>query len=364
LIAVAAFAESEAKFQLIEGENLTNAAIDFNYRWQYSEVLNISLTIPMVSLPKKAFVWTSGSVDAHAANASAMANANGLASIALPPTDTLIPMAALGYGTGEASVKIDLSNLLEKELSGQGVAVLKGGMVGIAAISLQEMKPDGTAANKRKLMKGACDAQEIKDGSVTGMTCTMYQDEMKITITYVSSTEAGVLNYANTPVSPRSVDMIIEVDGFPLTDDNNHARLDFALVTGNGMMSVEGNASVIVKNNERVYAALSSHCIVNNKIEAVTVTINASGDISAVDAFSQLILDYVIDGNLTGNIAHVDFPAGVRSFVYDPAAGAGTVVYDAEPKEQPVVPPTPTGASSTVALSLLAALVCALLFLF
>jgi len=187
--------------------------------------------------------------------------------------------------------------------------------------------------------------------NLNGITCTYSPSGNKadVTITYVTSTKAGIMKYGYTPVSPRSLEMIIEVADFDLSSKKNHIRLSLGLLTASGAGSVEGNANIVHREGEDdLYAAASAYAVIDGKRKSVDVTVKSGAD--GLDSTSKLILNAALGGNIDAQIAYVDFPAGEDSFVYDPACGAGKDVYKA-------------GASS-VALSVLVALVCALLYLF
>jgi len=346
-VAVAAFADFDASF--VSNVNLSNAEADFKYRWQYAEMLDTKIV--GFALPDKCYVWSSGSVDGHASSSS-YANADGMVAVAFPPAALTYPFAVLGYASGEASVKVDLSTLLQGMVSGS--SVFKGGMVALAVLNIQEMTPDGKPVLDNILdLKNSCNPTKIGDNEVSGMTCTesFASKSATVTYTYVTSTKAGILKYGETPVSPRSIETIVDVKGFTLTNKDNHARMNIAILTGEGAGNVQGNATIVTKDKESIYVAVSSQAIVNGKAE--NVNINFASDSNSLDLVTQAMMKVVLGANYNFRIAHVDFPAGVESFVYDPAAGTGRVVYEAA-----------ASGASTAVLSILAALVCALLFLF
>jgi len=376
VIAAAALAESQTKFEFLPGKNLTDASANFVFRWQKGVMWDFPASPnPIITFPEKAFLWTSGSVDVSATPSSALATANAMVSIAMPPTGSLVPMAALGYGVGEAAARAQAASVVSGMLTGQGAGVFQAGLVGVAALALSEVKPDGTSAGNVMSLQGACTPQEIKDGDVAGLTCTQTHDACKVTVTFVTSAQAGILKYAANPVSPRSMEMILDVNGFPLKDEQNHVRLDIALIVAEGEGELKGNASIKKIEGEDVYAGVSTQFVSGNGIYEADVSV-VSG-LPGVDMIANATFRSIFGANFTGKIAHIDFPAGEKNFVYDPAVGSGSNVYEALPPDVELpsssAAPQPQSqsqhqseslkpsAASTVTLSLLAALICALI---
>jgi len=370
VIAAAALAESQAKFEFIPGKNLTNASANFVFRWQKGMMWDFPASPnPLITFPEKAFLWTSGSVDASITPSSALATANAMVSFAVPPSASLLPMAALGYGVGEAAAKAQAASIVSGMLMGQGAGVFQAGLVGISALALSEVKPDGTSAGNVIGLRGACTPEEIKEGDIAGLTCTQTHDACNVTVTFVTSAQAGILKYAANPVSPRSMEMILDVNGFPLKDEQNHVRLDIALIIAEGEGELKGNASIKKIEGEDVYAGVSTQFVSENGIYEADV--NVVSGLPGVDILTNATFRSIFGSNFTGKIAHIDFPAGAKNFVYDPAVGSGSNVYEALPPDvelssssaapQPEPEPVEPDAASSAALSLLVALVCALI---
>jgi len=324
-VAVAAFA-ANIDTSFVSNVNLSNAEADFKFRWQYADMIK-SQTYFNHSLPD-CYVWSSGSVDGHVASQS-YANANGMVAVAFAPSNMTFPYAVLGYASGEASVKVNLPSLFAGMIS--GTSTFKGGMVAMAVLNIVEMKPDGNPvrSNVVSLRSDSCTPEKVEKGEVSGMTCTATYDgkDTTVTYTYLTSTKAGILKYGETPVSPRSIETIVDVKNFKLTDEKNHARLNIALLTGKGAGSVKGNATVVRKDDEDVYVAVSGQAVINGTVKDVNIQISSESD--DLDLTTKIMMNAILGMNYDFRVAHVDFPAGVESFIYDPAAGAGRVVYEA-----------------------------------
>jgi len=356
VLAAAVLASSEIDFSFKSGENLTDAEANFQYRYQKAFVLHNGLSVLPLPLPTDVFLWTSVSVDAKAADSKALAKADALGGVAIPPNRGFFPVGVVGFGTGKAAAQVKFSDNILSTAKFLAEGDFKGdfnaGVVAMAAFTIAEFTSkgeyvEGTAV---ALSDNSCDPESIESDGISGMTCTMTPKgtDAKVTVTYVTSEKAGILKYGNTPVSPRSMEMIIKVDGFKLTSKKNHIRMLLGFLSASGSAEVDGNAKVIKnKDADDVYVAASEYAVIDDKRVEVDVSIKSGHeDLGSVEA----ILEATLGGSLDTQLVNVDFPAGEESFIYDPAAGSGSNVYLA--------------GANTAALSLLAALVCALLFFF
>jgi len=337
--------------------NLTNANADFSFRYTFADVVNL--------LGVKSLVWSSASVDASASS-GAKAQADGMIGMGVLPTLLSPPTVIFAYGKGEATVDVkidDLSSSLFTSHQGLG-ASFSGGAMAMSALSMVEMDPDDKVAGDVLLLRpfGAiCVGKEINgdEGNLQGLTCTYNalkpglvpsKSDAEVTITYITSKKAGILEYGKTPVSPRSYEMIIEIKNYPLTNEKNHVRMSLGFLSVSAGAGVNGSATEVIHREgmDDVYIAASEHVVVNGNTADVKVKV-ASGN-PDIDSSMMVVLQAALGANLDARITTVDFPAGAKDFVYDPAVGAGKSVYEA--------------GASTAALSLLLALVSVLLYLF
>jgi len=332
-------------------ENLTDASDTFRWRWCHSE----KKTTPTVTggffhLPEKLFIWRSSSVDYDSAKDSKKKDADALVGAGFLSSLAFAPTAIVAYGVGKNAVDLKDKEFIEKLCQGEMYEPFRGGAVAFTVYSLEEVYPNGTTVDDTLtvLRSATCEPEEIKRNYAKGMTCTMVFPRAQVTMTYVASKIAGILSYGVTPVSPLSLGLIIEVNHFVLTNPENHVRLNMGLITSSGAAGIEGKAKIIKKEGEQVYAAISEFAVINGARTAVPTSIRSGPN--PLGTNENGLLSVALGSNLDYHVATVDFPAGIKSFVYDPAAGANSVVYEA--------------GASTVALSLFVAIVCALLFLF
>jgi len=360
IVAALAFAEADMNLTFIPGENLTTA---FSFRWQKNSMIKTPQRIfpasRNITLPDYVYLWGSASINVNFTPTSISGDANSMVCFAFPPSASVYPFANLAYAAGDSATRVDPREFLTSIGSMQTSSVFKGGAVAMVALSVEELDSLGQATgNKAEFKSDTCVPREIKDGAVKGMTCTMTTETSpaEITITYITSSQAGILKYGETPVSPRSIEMIIEVDGFALTNRRNHARLNIALLTRNGVLTVEGNSISIEKDSEIVYSAVSKYAVIDGKVEEVQVSF--SSELLVLDESSRATLNATLGVDYLYKIAHIDFPAGVESFVYDPALGTGPCVYGT------YTPKNFMNSANSAVLSALVVLICSLFLLF
>jgi len=342
--------------------NLTNAENLFSYRWSGYAQYNSRIG--------GVYGWASTSVDAKKASPAAKASADAMVGVGALPSFVTPPFSLLAYGVGEAAVDVDVLKFLGILLSATPKldAGFEIGAVAMAALGMQEYTPDNEPVGKfTKLYTplAGCSAEKLTgaNDAVNGLTCTFtpVDSSAKVKITYVSAEKAGVLSYGKTPVSPRSYEMIIEVSGFPLSNLKNHVRLNVALFSAAGTGSVEGRTLIIPTiTKENVYSAVADKAIVDDHSVSVKVTIKA--DLADLSVATTTVIKAALGENFNSQIAEIDFPAGARSFVYDPVVGVGANVYDAIPPEKVV--PAEESSASAYALSMLVALICVFAYLF
>ena len=342
LLAAVAFADASLDFSFVAGKNLTNAEGDFKFR--YTD------TYAFTGFP--AMGWVSASVDANAADEKAKASADVIFGVGSLPTRLIPPVALAAYASGEAALKLKLAEVATGLATGRLDAKLKAGAVAISVPYIQEVDKDGVVVNGYPVAY-SCTTNKKTEGDVTYITCSgTHAMGPEFTVTYVTSKTSGIVGYGQTPVSPRSFEMIVEGKGFQLQSNENHLRAKVALITASGEGNVKGEAQVRKVEGTEVYAAASSYVVIDGERVKVNVEVKSEqyeSPRSEVDLSAKL-LEAAFGGNFDARIASVDFPAGKTNFVYDPAVGAGSNIYKA--------------GASTAVMSFLVVLVCALLALF
>ena len=340
LIAAVAFADGSLDFSFVSGKNLTDA--EGNFKFRYTD------TYALTGVP--AMGWISASIDADHADEKTKAKADVIFGCGSLPTRLIPPVALAAYASGKAAVELKLSQIASGLVTGSLDAKLQAGAVAISVPYIQEVNENGEVVDGYPVAY-PCTTNKKTEGDVTYITCSgTHAMGPELTVTYVTSKTSGILKYGQTPVSPRSFEMIVEGKNFQLKSDKNHLRAKVALITASGKGNVKGEAQVRKVDGTEVYAAASSYVVIDGERVKVDVSVKSETYDKPTSEFSGKLLEAAFGGDFDARIASVDFPAGKTNFVYDPAVGAGSNVYKA--------------GASTAVMSFFVVLVCALLALF
>jgi len=372
-IVAAVCAAKDVHLSFEKNVNLTNVDKDFSFRF--------TSVLPNTFGQFNVLAWSSASVNRTVTNSSILDSATSMIGVGVLPSMIFGPFSFLAYGIGETAVNTELSDFVKDLVATSAFnSVFRGNVVALVPLNMQEVDSEGEAVGKEvpftASLLSPCNPESITgaDESLNGYTCT-YAPKAggpTVTITYVTSKDAGVVEYGNTPVSPRSFELIVEVKDFNLTSADNHVRMNVALVTASGKGVVDGNAVVFHREGkEDLYAAVSKQAVVEDKSVDVSVTLSAGNP--SLDPMAKTLFTVAFGGQFETKVASVDFPAGASSFVYDPALGAGVNVYTATSADgssssarasSSAPAKSSSSGASTVALSLLAALVSIVIYLF
>jgi len=354
-IAAIAFAGVDVKLNFDAKANLTNAEADFAVRINNVAAIafNVQKYVPIIPISVNVLAWSSANVTASA-NETAKASATVMVGLGVLPSTLNLPFAILAYGSGAAAVGVNPGDFLTDLIGGKVGAAFNGGLLAMSAISIQELTAENKEVDGKKpvlFTADKCDASKIntETDDVFGYACSFTKLDAQVTVTYITAKKAGILEYGRTPVSPRSLEMVIEVKNYKYADEKNHLRMLFGLLTASGAGSVEGEANFVHREGkEDLYAAVSKYAVVSGKRKEVKVEIQSSGlDEGTLD---QYLLKIALGAKFDARVAHIDFPAGATDIVYDPAVGSGKDIYQA--------------GASAVALSFLVALISVLVLLF
>jgi len=343
LAAVAALAFASNSLAYKKKSNLTDAKDDFPYRNTEIQVLT--------ELTHSSLLWTSKTADA------ADPNPTSSYFVGLLPNNVLPPVGFLYHGKSGENQFFDITRTAEYIFARESpYPKFNGTAVAMIAIGMRECDPNNKPVNNYVFLNApGTSSPKVNQNYGDGTNLFAYSKKYspsgntaEVNISYVTSRYAGVIEYGNAPVSPRSVEMIIEVNNFHLNHDKDHICMDIGLITPSGAGRREGNSTVVRKDGmDDVYAAVSEFAIVGDKRENVKVVIDANS--SLIEIAIKDYLNAALNSTIGIDVARVHFPAGVKSFIYDPALGSGKNIY-------------PAGASTT-ALSLLLALISVLAYL-
>jgi hypothetical protein len=361
-VVAVALASEDVALNFVAGANLSNAEADFAFRYSYAKTDTCGAF--------NYLVWSSTSVDAKTASSTAKADGDGMIGFGLLPSLGVPPISLFAYGKGSAAVDVKVDSVMNDLFKGAKFDVdFQGSVVAMAALNMQEVNPDGKVVGDKYLLTpmSTCNGKDLDgdEGSLKGLTCTYkaikaaavpLPSDIDVTLTYVTSSKAGVIGYGHTPVSPRTFETIIEVKGFPLSDDKNHVRMNLGFLAVTAGIDLNASATEVIHRDgmEDIYIAASERAVVNGERVDVNVDIAAKAGDTDIGSIVQAAMKLALGASFDARITKVDFPAGAKDFVYDPAVGAGRIsIYEASAE-----------SATTAALSLLVALISILVFLF
>jgi len=277
--------------------------------------------------------------------------------LGLMPNTILPPVGFLYHGKTDENKNFDIVRTAEHIFDHEAPdPKFNGTAVGMIAIGMMECDPNNKPVNNYIFLNApgtSSSAPRSIDGDDTNLfgyskKYSPSGNSAEVTVTYVTSRRAGIIEYGQAPVSPRSVEMIIEVSNFHLNHDKDHICLDIGLFTPSGAGRREGNSTVVRKDGmDDVYVAVSEFAVVGDKRENVKVAIDTNSTLLEIAVKDYL--NAALNSTIGIEVARVHFPAGVKSFIYDPSVGSGKNIYAA--------------GASTTALSLLLALISVVAFL-
>lgn len=318
LVACVVLGETLPDMKFISGKNLTNAKNDFKFRFVDTYKIDGQ---PLVS-------WISTSVDPRTATGKDLTEGDMVMAFGLLPVN-VPPLALAVFGKGKDAVEKNLRTVTTSLATGTLDADLRESAVGVAVQNIMEIDNNGHTIKTYNLHFG-CNYMEGTERSVSYRGCRgKHADGPEFTLLYVATQESGIINYGEAPVSPRSFEMILEGKGFTLQSPKNHLRAEVLFFVGSGKDDFTGDAQVLRINETDVYAAASSHAIIDNELTKVELSVHSSSYNIPADDLLVKILRGAYDLQFSTQALSVDFPVGKTNFIYDPAVGAGVNVYKA-----------------------------------
>lgn len=338
LVACVALGEDFADLNMIEGKNLTNAKNDFKFRYTSTSRSNELLG------------WMSASVDRSTTTGKELQEGDMIMAFGVLPVN-VPPFALVVFGKGKDAVEQQLPIVMNSLKSGSMDAQLKESAVGVSVQRIEEIDSRGNTIRTHNIKYASTSNHEDKNRMVSLVSWEgRLESGPEVTVSFITTAESGIIKYGETPVSTRTLSMVVEGKNFALQAPENHLRAELVFFVGSGKDNFEENAQVLRINETNVYAATALHAIVDNERTEVKLSAHPASYNMPPDDLMVKILGAAFDHQPSTQGLSVDFPVGKTNFVYGPAVGAGAIIYKA--------------GASTAVLSLLVVLVSALLALF
>jgi len=278
-----------------------------------------------------------GSIGYHASYRSVNVGATGLDGVSgdllygeIFSGTGIMPLGYLSYWTGEASLGANLT--LDFNAS--------NAFVGGAFVSLTEKDPSGTVVQSMPLtgtllgLTGMIwqksDSGDSGDGlkwaTVTGTSSLSPYGNLVINITFFVTDKVGVINLANTVVTPRTLETVVTINNWPYVSNSNHLTLMTGVATASGSLSGSSTDFITGTGVNKVYAALQGTAQVSGSSANIQITASVGTDWSPLGTAADTIKNAVTAKyGSSANIVFfdIDFPAGASAIVWDPTFGQG-----------------------------------------
>jgi len=206
------------------------------------------------------------------------------------------------------------TRLIERDPSGNQVAALAmssalGNLLNINTFTWNKIEGSTTGDVKFVTIRGT-------DSRRAGFS---------VLITFAVSSKVGILDYGNTPINPRTLETIIEINGWPYASPSNTLSLEVVAGSGGGSTTATGRLFSSVASS-KVYLRVASGVSVDGRDGAVSTSAWADASFDA-DLPSLGLLKAQAESAIAGAInlkkTEIKFPAGAAKIIYDPTLGQG-----------------------------------------
>jgi len=348
LVAVCVFADADFTFS---GNMTVQDLEEFKFRETTLKIV----TGKIQGISSKGLLWSSSSVNESVFKTNSDIDAAGaFHMVGIEAGGYSIPTMTFGtFVPGLSEIDSDVFYL---SFSGNPSVENTTGLIGFLMPGLIEVDPDGTVVGTLPFSRAWTEYTEVNttlDG-VTIFTASASQcEDADITEYIIASDVPGYLKYGKTPVSPNTLEVVLEINDYKYASSKDHLELVFISVAVLDGGKGEVRDDIVFNNitdDLTTYVALRDEAIIGKKSAKVQIT---SIEESKVPSKFQVgpAVQMVVGGafSLRGPVHYdykiIAFPPGAKHIVYDPVFGAGQNVYE-----------TKTGSASSVVLSIVAVL--------
>ena len=222
-------------------------------------------------------------------------------------------------------------------------AELASAFIGMSFVRLEEVDSEGRVVNTvdfglsqwtdmEVLMSASERGSEGEEEDKTrylSVARTRYKGrDANCTLTIAASSISGVLAYGGAPVSPNTLETILDISGYQYRSSKNFLRLVIAMVSSQSVDTTGTVMSLAVGGlHSNLYSAVAPSALVDGKERPVAVSSLYSGTFS--NSVFKSIIHNVYGTSFAARLQNIDFPAGAQHIVYDPVLGYGSsVIYD------------------------------------
>jgi len=287
-------------------------------------------------------VWfKSVEVSETAQSGAATRTADGIVGVATCVSGLTPPTTFVGYFESSTDASYDATSGLTS-ISGSRVAA------GVATVyaSVAEMDPNNNVVNTVALSTATYGDASVGVDSTghlhyavwTASSVSLSTFSFNVKFAVAVSEIAGVLSVGGAPITPKSVEAVLEIHDIVYTTPGNHVRLSVytAAASANSTFSVMTDDTILSGSGDsQVFIHFSGQAVINGTYSG-EVTL---GGITETTTSTHHITDLgngLLQDLLTANTANhidvrlvtIDFPAYAVNVSYDPATGFDGTLYD------------------------------------
>jgi len=223
--------------------------------------------------------------------------------------------------------------------AGSSSLSLSEGFVGAAYTYISEVDANGVIVQQFPLSDFTWSSTAVTTSSSTLQYATttgtlLGQTGFSVSFTLVVSSVVGLVSSSgstpiNALVTPKSLEVILEIDGFPYTNVANSAQLTVGVATGSTELLANISSLPVVGNSyalsvgsglSAVYVTFASQANVDGNKGDVNISIEVAGSADVGGLSTEL---FSLTSQVSCKLVNITFPAGSAKIIYDPATGTG-----------------------------------------
>jgi len=334
LAAACVFADSEWD---LDGNFTSKNLEEFKFRVSTIEMID---EVIQSYVPLKGLSWVSVAGEGSVLNHTAGVTADLIAAFHAPGYAMAMvggypPMTFGTYVSGQSTFDSKyFVKAIASGISGEGSA----GFIGFAVPGVMEVDPEGKIVGGISFaqvwdvlskVEGTPESVKVYKSTIPG------ESKASITEYVVLSESAGYLKIGKTPVSPNTLENIIEINNYTYADPKNHLELVFVsiAVLGEGKASETQITATELAEGLSTYVALKAEVTADGKSVAAEATFTKEDELQDGYKFISMVKTLIANafaarGTASFDYRRIPFPAGAKNIIFDPAIGAGKNIYN------------------------------------
>jgi len=311
------------------------------YKYRATSVWTIPISLP----PFGSFTlaaYASAEVSASGTNTSGQVSGDLIVG-AIKFYSGIVPVSFMGYINAQINANRNVDSVSNSDVTSFNYTAAAGFIL-TAYAKIEERGPAGAVVRSIELKNLVWDVAAgnssgglhyIKlhaSNNINPLTPNLHnllKTGESIGMTFLISEVLGEVTFESvtTAVTPKSLESIIDINGWTYVTTANHLVLVCGVATGAAAGSSAGMVTVSSGSGaNQVYAHFDGHVDVSGTKKSVTVTATKTSNFGLItdDADIQATASSVYKGQFNLQVVEIAFPAGADKITYDPTIGSGT----------------------------------------